>query len=175
MLSKVLVNIGRFLLLIFLQGVLLNDVNLWDGMAIPYLYILFLLMLPIDIPRWLELLIGLIAGLSLDMFTNTAGIHASACVLLSFLRPIYLRSIAPRDGYEFGVKPTINDMGLAWYIKYAAVLIFIHHAWLFYVEIYSLSGFFNTLLRVFLSSVFTFILVILSQFLISKKKGSNYL
>lgn len=175
MLNSILVNIGRFLVLIFLQGVLLNDVNLWDGMAIPYLYILFLLMLPIETPRWLELIIGLVTGLSIDMFTNTAGIHASACVLLAFLRPVFLRAIAPRDGYEFGMKPTIGDMGIGWYLKYAAVLIFIHHTWLFYVEIYSLSGFFTTLLRVFLSSIFTFVLVILSQFLISKKKASSYL
>ena len=141
MVNEILKNIGRFVFLVLLQGLILNEVNLWQGMAIPYLYILFLLMLPIETPRWLELIIGLILGLSIDMFTNTLGIHASACVLIAYIRPLYLKAIAPRDGYEFGQRPGIQDLGFSWFLKYAVVLIFIHHLWLFYVEVYSFKGF----------------------------------
>lgn len=173
MLSEVLKNIGRFVFLVLLQGLILNEVNLWQGMAIPYLYILFLLMLPLETPRWLELLLGLILGICIDMFTNTIGIHASACVLLAYIRPLYLKAIAPRDGYEYGQRPGIQDFGLSWFIKYASVLILIHHFWLFYVEVYSFKGFFNTLLRVILSSAFTLLLTIISQYLILTKRSSR--
>lgn len=175
MLNEILKNIGRFVFLVLLQGLILNEVNLWQGMAIPYLYILFLLMLPIETPRWLELLIGLVLGLSIDMFTNTLGIHASACVLIAYIRPLYLRAIAPRDGYEFGQRPRIQDMGFSWFLKYAVVLIFIHHLWLFYVEVYSFKGFFTTLLRVILSTAFTLLLTVISQYLIMTRRSSRYI
>ena len=173
MLNEVLKNIGRFILLVLLQGLILNEVNLWQGVAIPYLYILVLLMLPLETPRWLELIIGLVLGLTIDMFTNTLGMHASACVLLAYVRPLYLKGIAPRDGYEFGQRPGIQDLGLSWFIKYAGVLILVHHFWLFFVEVYSLKGFFNTVLRVFASSVLTLILAIISQYLIMTKRSSR--
>jgi rod shape-determining protein MreD len=173
MVSEIIRNLGRFVLLVLLQGLILNDINLLQGMAIPYLYILFLLMLPMETPRWLELILGLVAGLSIDMFTNTLGIHASACVFLAFLRPVYLDAIAPRDGYEFGQQPTISDQGLSWFLKYASVLILAHHSWLFYVEVYSFKGFFTTLLRVILSSAFTLTFVVLSQYLVFNSKRTS--
>lgn len=173
MASEILKNIGRFIFLVLLQGLILNEVNLWQGMAIPYLYILFLLMLPLETPRWLELLIGLALGLTIDMFTNTLGIHASACVLLAYIRPLYLKGIAPRDGYEYGQRASIQDFGLTWFIKYAAVLILIHHLWLFFVEVYSFKGFFNTFLRVILSSLFTLLLAVISQYFIMNKRSSR--
>ena len=173
MVSEIIRNVGRFVLLVLLQGLILNDINLLQGMAIPYLYILFLLMLPMETPRWLELILGLVAGLSIDMFTNTLGIHASACVFLAFLRPVYLDAIAPRDGYEFGQQPTISDQGLSWFLKYASVLILAHHSWLFYVEVYSFKGFFTTLLRVILSSAFTLTFVVLSQYLVFNSKRTS--
>lgn len=173
MTSEILRNIGRFVLLVLLQGLILNDVSLWQGMAIPYLYVLFLLMLPLETPRWAELLIGLVCGLSIDMFTNTIGIHASACALLAYVRPLLLKAIAPRDGYEFNVKPTIADMGIVWFMKYAVVLILIHHTWLLFLEVYSFSSFGHTMLRAILSSAFTFVLVILSQYLTFPARGAS--
>lgn len=175
MANEILKNIGRFVFLVLLQGLILNDVNLWQGMAIPYVYILFLLMLPIETPRWLELILGLVLGLSIDMFTNTLGIHASACVLIAYIRPLYLRVIAPRDGYEYGQRPGIQDLGFSWLLKYAVVLIFIHHLWLFYVEVYSFKGFFTTLLRVILSTAFTLLLTIISQYLILTRRSSRHI
>ncbi|MCH2215810.1 MAG: hypothetical protein MK086_11610 [Flavobacteriales bacterium] len=173
MLNEVLKNIGRFFLLVFLQGMILNDINLLDGYAIPSLYIMVMLMLPMETPRWLELLVGLVLGLSMDMFTNTVGIHASACVFLAFLRPVYLSAIAPRDGYEFGQKPSITDQGLSWYLRYISVLVVAHHFWLFYLEVYSFKGFFSTLLRVVLSSAFTLALLVLSQYLVYNSKRTS--
>lgn len=174
MINEIASNTARLLVLVLLQGLIFNEIILWQGMAIPYVYVLFLLMLPLETPRWLELILGLICGLAIDMFTNTLGIHASASVLLAFVRPHFLKAIAPRDGYEFGQRPTIGDMGFAWFFKYAGVLILVHHTWLFFVEVYSFKGFFTTLLRVFLSSAFTFVLVMLSQYLIFSPRRTRH-
>ncbi len=175
MLSSILINIGRFVLLVLLQGLIFNELNLWKGMAIPYVYILFILLLPLETPRWAELLLGLITGLALDMFTNTVGIHASACVALAYVRPLLLKAIAPRDGYEFGQKASIADFGLNWYLKYAVVLVVIHHTWLFVVEVYSFNGFGFTILRILMSSALTLVLILLTQYLTYPRKSSGYI
>ena len=175
MLNNILLNIGRFVLLLLLQALIFNELNLWNGMAIPYVYILFLLMLPLETPRWAELLLGLATGLTLDMFTNTVGIHASACVALAYVRPLLLKAIAPRDGYEYGQRASIADFGLTWYLKYAVVLVVIHHTWLFFVEVYSLNGFGFTMLRIIMSSALTLVLILLTQYLTYSRKSSGYI
>lgn len=175
MLIRLVGNVTRFLFLILLQGLVLNEVNLWNGMAIPYLYVLIILMFPFELPRWALLLLGFFTGLSMDMFTNTLGIHASACVLVAYCRYFVLKALAPRDGYEYGMQPKLQDMGFTWFLYYASVLIFVHHAWLFYLEVFSFAGFFSTLLRVLLSSLFTLLLAILSQYLIFNKRSSGYI
>jgi rod shape-determining protein MreD len=172
MVNDVIKHIVRFIFLILLQGLVLQDIELGSMAAYlnPYLYILFLLMLPLNLPNWSLLLIGFFTGLIMDSFTDTQGMHASACVLLAFCRPYVLKLIAPRDGYEFGTSPTLQQMGLLWYFYYAGILVVAHHFWLFNIEVFQVSGFFNTLLKVLLSSIFTIGLIILSQYLIFKSK-----
>lgn len=174
MLNDILAHIGRFIFFIILQALILNDIGMLNGLVIPYLYIAFLLMLPIEIPRWLELVLGLVCGLVMDMFTNTLGLHASACLTLAFIRPLLLRAIAPRDRYEFGQKPSIQAMGLFWYVKYAGLLILVHHSWLFFIEVYSFKNLHLTLLRIILSAILTFVLAVLSQYLLFSRRNKSF-
>lgn len=128
-------------------------------------YVLIILLLPFETPRLLLLGIAFFTGLVIDMFYDSAGMHAAACTLVGFIRYYLLKLIAPRDGYEQGLEPTVEDMGAAWFLTYAGVLIFIHHLFFFYLEIFRWSEFFKTLLRVILSSVGTFTFVYIIQFL----------
>jgi rod shape-determining protein MreD len=171
MTSNILKNIFRFIFLILLQGIILNEVKIWQGYMIPYLYIMAILMLPFDTPNWLLLVIAFVCGICVDTFSNTLGLHASACLVLAFARPILLKSISPREGYESSTQPTLQDMGLAWFVSYAAILTFIHHTWLFYLEIGRFSSFFITFFRIILSSIFTVSLTIISQYFIFKSRG----
>lgn len=167
MISTVLANILRFVLLVLLQVLVLDHLDVANGFMVPYLYVLFLLMLPIELPAWAQLTLGAITGLTLDLFSSTPGMHMSACVLMMYVRINLLRLLAPREGYEFGTRPTLPRMGFAWYVTYAGILILVHHLWLFMVEVHRFDGFFGTLLRAVLSAVFTFALCLLAQFLTS--------
>ena len=158
----------RFVILVLLQVLIFNNIQL-SGFIIPCFYVLFILLLPFETPRWSLPLIGFLLGLCIDLFTHTPGIHASATVLMAFARPFVLHMIAPRDGYESGSYPTLSFFGLEWFLKYSAILICVHHFFLFYVEIFRVSDFFTTFLRATLSSAFTIIFVILSQYFIFKK------
>jgi len=158
----------RFVILVLIQVLVFNNIQV-SGFINPYFYILFILLLPFDTPGWSLPVIGFLLGLSIDLFTQTPGIHASATVLMAFCRPLVLDLISPRDGYEPGSFPTLYYYGLEWFLKYSVILVCIHHFFLFYVEIFRLSDFFATFLRAFLSSALSIIFILLSQYFIFRR------
>ncbi len=157
-----------FIVLILLQVLILNNIQ-FSGYINPYLYILFILVLPFEIPGWLILFVGFIVGFTVDIFSNTPGLHASATVFVSFVRPFILSYFSPHDGYETGTFPTLRYYGAAWFIKYTILMILAHHIFLFYAEVFSFDNFFRTLSRALSSTLFTFILIMTSQLFMTKK------
>lgn len=168
MINLLLRNIGRFLFLVLFQVLVLDNIQT-GGYLIPFMYVLFILLMPFETPGWLLLVSAFILGFSIDLFEHTPGVHASATIFMAFLRPTVLTMIAPREGYEPNSYPRIHYYGVSWFLQYSAILIFSHHLFLFYLEVFTFSGFFITLLRIILSSIFSIGLVMLSQFLIFKK------
>lgn len=153
----------NFIILVAIQVLILNNIRL-GGYINPYIYVLFILVLPFETPKWLLLVLAFLLGLAVDSFTNTLGMHSTACVFMAFLRPYVLKFISPRDGYESETFPTVKYYGMNWFIRYAAVLVFAHHLVLFYVEVFRLSDFFLTLLRIILSSIFSLFIIFISQY-----------
>ncbi|HOZ29931.1 MAG TPA: hypothetical protein PLL66_03350 [Bacteroidales bacterium] len=164
-------NIKYILLFIFavLCQTLIFDRLYFTNYINIYIYILFLLLLPIETNKFLVLLLSLILGLSIDTFNSTPGIHASATVLIGFLRPSIFRLYAPRDGYEPNKFPSIKNNGFYWFLKYSISLILIHHILLFFVDAYGFSHFFLTLFRILISSVFSLIFIIIGHLLILRE------
>lgn len=128
-------------------------------------YVMVIILLPFETNKLVVLLIAFLLGVVVDYFYDSSGLHAAACTALGFSRHYVLKYISPRDGYESGVGPTVEEMGLEWFLRYAGTLVLIHHFALFYLEVFRFSEFFSTLLRVVLSSVGTFALIYLIQFL----------
>lgn len=157
-----------FTLLVFLQVFILNNIQ-FSGYINPYIYILFILALPFETPNWALLILAFILGLTVDFFSSTIGMHCSATVFMAFMRPYVLKVISPRDGYESETLPRLKYYGASWFIKYSAILIFVHHFILFYVEVFRLTNFFTTFIRVILSSIFTIIVVLISQYFYGKE------
>ena len=172
MIIEILIIIIRFIILAGVQVLVLNNLQL-GGLINPYLYVLFLLTLPVRTPRILMLFIALTTGLVIDMFMNTMGMHAAACLLLGFVRPSWLKIMSPRDGYETDAVPGIRKFGFQWFLVYSSVMVLVHHTFLFYIEVFRFSEFFYTFLRVILSSIVTMILIIISHYLFSKPEGRN--
>jgi rod shape-determining protein MreD len=168
MTSTIPSNIFRFILLVLLQALVIDHIDLAHGWVVPYIYVLFILLLPFDTPPWATLLLGFCLGMTMDLFSSTPGMHASACVLMAFGRTLMLRALAPREGYDPGKRPIIQHMGLAWFMTYAGVLVAMHHLWLFFVEVYRFDDFFSTLLRALMSATATLVLCLLSQALVSR-------
>lgn len=167
MITDLLLFISRFIILLTVQVVVLNNIQ-FSGFINPFVYIMFIMILPVKVPGWMLLVIAFFIGLIVDMFSNTMGMHAAACVLMAYARPTVLRYLAPREGYEADSIPSVRVQGFAWFFIYAAILTLIHHAALFYIEVFRFTEFLSTLLRVFLSSVATLITIMISQYLFGK-------
>ncbi|MDA3878763.1 MAG: rod shape-determining protein MreD [Prolixibacteraceae bacterium] len=159
--------IGLFVTSVLVQVLFMDQIQ-FCGLVNPFFYVLFILLLPINIPRYLLLILGFLIGITIDIFASTPGIHASASVFMAFLRP-FLINAGNIDDQERMVTPTVMNMGIGWFVRYALILIFFHHLFLFFIEMFTFSGFINTLLRSTLSGLFTFVLVFLSQFIIYRK------
>jgi len=139
-------------------------------MATPFVYILFLMLLPFGIPNLLLYLIAFLTGLTLDAFYDTLGVNAAACVALAFVRISFISITLNRDGFD-EPEPTLGNMGFKWFILYAILCVFSHHLVLFFLETFRLSELSYTLLRCFLSGIFTLFTLILIEFIFYNRKA----
>lgn len=152
-----------FTLLILLQVLLFNNIQ-FSGYVNPYVYIMFILLLPVEIPSWLLLILSFTTGLIMDFFSGSPGMHSSATLLTGFIRPYVLRIVSPRDGYEPGASPSMLVYGFRWFVAYTLLVVFVHHTVLLYLEVFRFTDFFRTMLRVLLSSLFSVTFILLIEF-----------
>jgi len=163
MINSILRHSLIFLLLILLQILLFNNIE-FSGYINPYVYIMFILLLPVEIPSWLLLILSFFTGLVIDIFCGSPGMHTSATLLAGFVRPYVLRLISPRDGYEPGTDPSMMIYGFRWFLLYTLIIVLIHHFALFYLEVFRFADFFRTFLRVILSSLFSIAFILLLEY-----------
>jgi rod shape-determining protein MreD len=168
MIRELGINVFRFVLLIFLQFFVLNNIQ-FSGYINPYLYVMFVLLLPFETPGWLLLTSAFAMGLAMDAASATIGYHTMATVFMAYFRFHLLRFIAPHDGYE-GMSPAIQSLGMSWFFKYTVILVLAHHFALFWIESFSFNDFLPATLRALASSVFTVALVFICQFLTMRTK-----
>ncbi|WP_428328886.1 rod shape-determining protein MreD [Mucilaginibacter sp.] len=167
--KSIIVNLIRFIVLVFIQVFLLKNINVYD-LSTPYLYILFLLLLPFEVPNLLLFVLAFILGITIDAFYDTPGLHAASCVLLAFVRIVFINITVQKDGFDNEPEPTLSIMGFRWFFTYAVVLTLVHHFFLLNLEAFSLSQLEFTIGRILLSSLFTVILMLISGLLFFRRK-----
>lgn len=156
-----------FSVLVLLQVLIFNQIQ-FSGYVNPYVYILFVMSLPLSTPRYVLLLSAFLAGLTIDVFSDSLGIHAAATVFIAYIRPVVIRVISVREE-DRNDYPGLKQNKFSWFLYYTSVMVLSHHFILFYLEYFTFSHFFSTLLRVLLSSVFSIFVIVLSQFLIFRQ------
>ncbi|NOY51439.1 MAG: rod shape-determining protein MreD [Chlorobi bacterium] len=162
-------NIVRFLLLVLVQVFILNKLNLF-GYLSPFVYVLFILLLPFRTNKLLLLVLAFLIGLTIDVFGDTPGLHASATVLMAFIRPSVISVFFGRIEFTQKEAPDIKKLGFIGFGKYAFVLVMVHHFSLYFMEALSFSRFFDTLKTTFLSTLLSMVLIYIIVFLFSRKK-----
>jgi len=159
-------QIGRYIVVMALQVLLFNQLQL-AGVCHPYVYILCLLMLPPTLPPIAEMVIGAAAGLLMDAFCNSLGIHMAACVLIMLLRP-YLIGRMVNDKDRLTEEISIHALGFEAMLRYTVIMVVVHHLAVFLMASWNWSHIGFALIETVVSSLLT-ILIILGYNLVKYK------
>lgn len=151
-----------FLLYLALQILIMRNIVLFNY-AFCFVYVAGILLLPAEINRTLLLVLGFLAGLLVDVFYNTLGMHAAATLLVAYLRPFWINIQLEAKGATDRIEITISELGIGGYLTFLLPLVFVHHTALFFVEMSSLVTIGYTLLRIVASTVFTSFVIVLIQ------------
>lgn len=162
-------NIGRFVLLMVLQLVVLNHVYL-GGYVMPMLYVLFILMLPTGIGRIPMLLIAFVTGLLVDIMNNMLGFHSLACTIVAMLRILFANRILTRGEPITVDRPSIYTIAPQYFISYLLMMLGAFYFVFFMLEIFSFRHLGGVLLATAASTVVTTLLAVLYQYIFLKKE-----
>ncbi|POS02616.1 rod shape-determining protein MreD [Flavobacterium croceum DSM 17960] len=165
--STALLNILRFVLLLFVQIIIFNNIDFLRFIN-PYPYLLFILLFPVNGNKYALLLSAFLLGIIMDTFLNSGGIHTVACTLLAYIRPSLFR-------FSFGLSyeyqtVRINDNLSPERFSFIAISVLIHHLCMFVLEIFTSEYLLGIILRTIVSSIFTLILCILIIYLIKPSR-----
>ena len=151
-------QLGRYVIVMLLQVLLFDQLQLW-GVCHPYIYILCLLMMPITLPHSVDMVIGAIIGLIMDVFCNSLGVHTASCILIMFIRP-YLIGAIVNDKDRLNEQISLRSIGMEAMIKYVVILVVIHHLVVFSLAAWSWHHIGFILLETLVSSIVTISIII---------------
>jgi hypothetical protein len=164
-----LLNNGiRFVILLLLQDIVFSQVRI--GPLGPYyidiiVFPLAYLLLPFRTPRELQFLLAFGIGLVVDLSMQSPGLHAGASVFTIAVRPIILRLLEPRGGYDKLHSPTLQRFKWPWFASFMSILSFVHILFYFSMEVFTPlflgAILIKTLLSWFVSTLFIFLIVII--------------
>lgn len=150
------------ILLLFLQVLLFDNLH-WLGLVHPFIYIWAIILLPIELPRWAQMLIGATAGMVMDLFTHAPGIHMAGCVMIAYLRPLLVAGVV-QDIDRLKGAVTSDTIGMGNWMRILAILVAVHHIIVFMLEAFTFAHFGFTLLQIILSGVFSYTLILMLEY-----------
>jgi hypothetical protein len=165
--NALLGNITRFVLLLAAQILIFNRIDLF-GFINPFPYILFIILYPVNGNKSGLLAASFLLGLLMDMFWNSGGVHAAACIVLAFYRPAIFK-------FSFGLSyeyqtVRLNDALTPERFSFLLIAIVLHHFVLFVLEVFKVSFLWDILVRTVLSTIFTIITCIIIIYIIKPSK-----
>lgn len=169
--SDLVRNTIRFILFILIQVYVLFQVPPLHRFVVPYWYFLYILWLPFNISRGWLCFIGFMFGLCLDYFTKTPGLHAAACTMIAYVRPLLVNMLIPQEGADQNYKsPSVTSMGLAPYATYIFVLTLLHNLYLVFLEWLQFGSFLDFLGKVLSTTGISLALILVTELLFFRKE-----
>jgi len=167
--------VGKYLLLfvvvVLLQVLLFSHLNL-SLYVNPLVYVVFLLLLPMETHAVLLLILALLTGAVLDLLMGTAGLNTIASLATAFFRPFILRLIVGKETLHDGGIPGSAQIGVAKYTRYSLIIILLHCVIFCSFESFPGPYYYLTLLRILLSTLVTAFFVYWIQLIFAGKRKS---
>jgi hypothetical protein len=161
-------------LLVGLQVLLLDNLQLRGAISTLVafnVYYFYILLMPARLPQIYLLIAAFFLGLSVDLFADTLGIHAAACVFAGFVRiqtlPIF---VGAKEQSVKQFRPSIHSMGLIPFLYYALVLSLCFHFALCMLEVFTMHKFYVTLFRIILTTIVNTLFIMVFQIMFAKKR-----
>jgi len=156
-------------LFILLQILFLNNIQFVNYIN-PLVYLILIITLPQNTEKWFLIVYAFSLGILIDLFEGNIGINASALVFVVFLKPYLNKVLIPKNVIDEKDKLGLKNLGIQVFSIYALTIIFIHHSFLFLLENFSSSSILFLLLKVLLSTIVTFIIILIFQLFTFKTK-----
>lgn len=164
-----LMQVLRFLALVATQVLVLNKVQ-FGGFVNPYIYILFIILLPLRTPALVMVIVGFFLGFFIDLYSGMLGIHTAATLFISFFRNRIIKVVLGISQEDFLTVPGLRDLGTGRFIYYAGFMTLIHHLLLFYLEVFTFRNSGATLLRVLGGTMVSLIFIVITMVLFERKR-----
>jgi rod shape-determining protein MreD len=159
MTKEILKYLVLFVLLIVLQVVVFNHLCLFN-VAVPLIFIYFIIKLPVTLPTNWALTFSFLIGLLVDIFSNTQGMNALACTVMAACRLPLLRLYFPREEDMTNPEPSLRTLGPSVYMKYLITVVTFYCMLFFFIEAFTFYNWTLMLLRILASSLLTFIIIL---------------
>lgn len=157
--KSVISYIFLFVILVLVQALLMNHIVLFSS-AVCFIFIYFLIKLPINISANLILTLGFLLGLSVDMLSDTPGLNALCCTILAALkRPVFF-AYEQHDDQKRNVSPSLGTMGFFNFCKYIFSMSAIYCLLAFFVEFIEFTNIAGILIKAGASTIFTFLIIL---------------
>ena len=166
-------NLTKYLWLapifVLIQVLLLNNIQFITYIN-PLVYLVLIITLPQNTEKWFIILYAFFIGVLLDLFEGNIGLNSSSLVFIAFITPYLHKFLIPKNSVDEKDKLNLQVLGLKTFSVYAMSIIFTHHAFLFTLEHFSNNDMIFLLLKVLLSSIITFIIILIFQLFTFKVK-----
>ncbi len=170
--NNVFSNILRFAIVLILQVFVCNYIHFF-GFITPALYLLALLLLPLELPKAIQYVIGFAAGFFVDLFTHTLGVNTAACVILMFVRPYWVKALNGRKTSEGVDHPIPGVKDFKWLLFYVLILILLHQTTAVLLEVSSFHNFGHTLLEIIGNTILSTFLILCVEYIFFPIKGKS--
>lgn len=166
---QIFTELLMFTILILLQVLLLNRITVF-GVAIPLLYIYFLIKLPLNRNQHYVIIAGFLLGFIIDIFLNTPGINATATCIVAAFRKNLLNIFYSKEEFQEQVPGLYT--GASKFINFTIVTVFLHQTLLFFIDSFTLFNLLSTVIRLGSSLVLTLLLIFALDGLLYKGERS---
>lgn len=158
-----------FIVLVLVQVLIFNHIVLFN-VAVPLVFIYFIIRLPLSLStNWL-LTLSFLLGLCVDIFSDTPGVNALSCTLLAVVkRPVFFAYV-PRDDKTKEAEPTLTTLGPVPYCKYLLTMTGIFCLLEFTIEYFNFAGVKDIAIVIAASTVLTFLLLLAADCLIVTRR-----
>lgn len=157
-----------FIVILLAQVLICNHIAIFN-VAVPIIFIYFIIRLPVSLGKGILFTLAFTMGLCVDIFADTLGVNALACTLLAAMkRPVFYAYI-PKDDKTKYLTPSLSSLGVGIYCKYLITMVGLYCLMAFTIEYFNFAEVKEIVILAASSCLLTFVMLLAIDSLIIKK------